>query len=63
MKNDLLDKQHDDEFWETFFQLEKLADVPLDDDESLRIVARDPQTGAKNVYGGLRLKKMLRKAV
>jgi hypothetical protein len=48
-----------DEFWDRFYEIERISGIELSDDESLVIRMKDPQTGTEKKYEGVRLKPTL----
>lgn len=49
-----------DIFWERVFEIEKLANMKLREDEAFVIVLKNPQTGEEKRYENIRLKSSMR---
>ena len=58
---DFLKKSVNEEFWNRFFEIERLSSMKLNDDEAFVIITRNQQTGEERRYEGVHLKKSIRK--
>ena len=58
---DFLKKSVNEEFWNRFFEIERLSSMKLREDEAFVIITRNQQTGEERRYEGVHLKKSIRK--
>ncbi len=56
-----LKKSVNEEFWNRFFEIERLSSMKLSEDEAFVIITRNQQTGEERRYEGVHLKTSIRK--